>query len=102
MTGHQKGAAALRPGDDSVYRELALARAKAEETARAEAAEARANHEAELRRKRDEELAVTRVNNVVVVLQWTSMGNPLPAGAWVWDSHLAQVAVDRAFGWPAL
>jgi tetratricopeptide (TPR) repeat protein len=56
-----ESAAALRPGDDTVYRDLATARARAEESDRVAAAEAQARREADLRRKREEELAATRV-----------------------------------------
>src|SRR5436190_9126469 len=54
-----ESAAALAPGD-ATFRELALARAKAEETARANAAEAAAAREAAARRQREAELAQAR------------------------------------------
>src|SRR5262249_27069923 len=52
-----EGAASLRPNDDAIYRELALAGARAAETARADLAEAQARREAELRRVREAQLA---------------------------------------------
>ncbi len=55
-----ESAAALRPNDDAILRELALARAKAAETARANFAEAQAAREAQLRRQRETELATVR------------------------------------------
>jgi hypothetical protein len=42
------------------------------------------------------ELAVARVSNIVVVLQWSSMGNPQPNNGWVWDADRVQAALDRA------
>ena len=44
------------------------------------------------------ELAVTRTDNVVVVLEWTSMGNPYgdDSADWVWDADRLQIALDRA------
>jgi tetratricopeptide (TPR) repeat protein len=55
-----ESAAALRPNHDSTIRELALARAKVEESRRASLAEARAAREAALRRQREQELAQAR------------------------------------------
>src|SRR5262249_6589342 len=46
--------------DDDGYRQLALARARAQEAARARAAEAQARREAELRRQREAEVAQLR------------------------------------------
>lgn len=46
------------------------------------------------------ELGVAREANVVVVLEWSSMGNPLddpdPAKSWVWTTTRLQTALDRA------
>ena len=55
-----ESAIALRPNQDAVIRELALARAKVEETQRANLAEARASREAAIRRQREQELAQAR------------------------------------------
>jgi tetratricopeptide (TPR) repeat protein len=55
-----ESAVALQPNDDALLRELALARAKAEETARANAAEAVAAKERALREQREKELATVR------------------------------------------
>lgn len=43
------------------------------------------------------ELGVVLKANVVVVLQWGSMGKP-DGVDWVWDADLLQTAVDRAVG----
>ncbi|HEX4699354.1 MAG TPA: hypothetical protein VH857_08360 [Actinomycetes bacterium] len=43
------------------------------------------------------ELGATHHANVVVVLEWSSMGNPTGDNAgWVWDADRLQLAVDRA------
>lgn len=44
------------------------------------------------------ELAVARTNNVVAVLEWTSMGNPYgdDSADWVWTADRLQTALDRA------
>lgn len=55
-----ESASGLRPNDEAILRELALARARAAETARAELAEAQAAREAQLRREREKELATVR------------------------------------------
>jgi hypothetical protein len=46
------------------------------------------------------ELAVARTANVVVVLEWTSMGNPNDGDAarWVWTPQRVHTALDRAVG----
>jgi tetratricopeptide (TPR) repeat protein len=54
-----ESATALQPSDE-LYRELALARARAEEEARAAAALDQARKEGELRRQREEQLALAR------------------------------------------
>jgi len=43
------------------------------------------------------ELGVIQDANIVVVLEWSSMGNPEDAG-WVWDADRLQTALDRAVG----
>jgi len=43
------------------------------------------------------ELGVIREANVVVVLEWSSMGNPLKTG-WIWDADRLGTARDRALG----
>jgi tetratricopeptide (TPR) repeat protein len=55
-----EGAAGLRPGNDDVLRELALARAEAERAAQLRAAEDAALREAVLRKQRDQQLALAR------------------------------------------
>ena len=46
------------------------------------------------------ELGIARRQNVVVVLEWTSNGNPMGDGstAWVWDAERLSAALDRAAG----
>jgi hypothetical protein len=41
------------------------------------------------------ELGVVRAANVVVVLQWHSMGQPTGVD-WVWDANRMASALDRA------
>jgi hypothetical protein len=43
------------------------------------------------------ELGVVREANVVVVLQWSSMGQPTGVD-WVWDADRMTAALDRATG----
>jgi hypothetical protein len=43
------------------------------------------------------ELGVIQDANIVVVLEWSSMGNPEDTG-WVWDANRLQTALDRAVG----
>jgi hypothetical protein len=43
------------------------------------------------------ELGVIREANIVVVLEWSSMGNPEDTG-WVWDAGRLQTALNRALG----
>jgi hypothetical protein len=44
------------------------------------------------------EVAVARAGNVVLVLDWSSMGSPYddPQETWVWTPELIQTALDRA------
>ena len=43
------------------------------------------------------ELGFIQDANIVVVLEWSSMGNPEDTG-WVWDADRLQTALDRAVG----
>ncbi|MBA3232660.1 MAG: hypothetical protein H0T17_01735 [Propionibacteriales bacterium] len=42
------------------------------------------------------ELAAARIGNVVVVLEWSSMGKPETPGGWVWYAETLDVAAHRA------
>ncbi|MDQ1605038.1 MAG: hypothetical protein QOE01_2883, partial [Actinomycetota bacterium] len=44
------------------------------------------------------ELGVTRADNVVVVLQWTSMGKPDTGSPWVFTGEMLITATHRAVG----
>jgi hypothetical protein len=46
------------------------------------------------------EVAVVRESNVVVVLEWLSMGTPDGDGSWAWTSAQVQTALDRALATP--
>ena len=46
------------------------------------------------------ELGTAQEDNVLVVLQWTSNGNPMgnDSTEWVWTADRLQTALDRAVG----
>ena len=44
------------------------------------------------------ELGIAQRGNVVVVLEWSSMGNPEGDDGWVWTPERLGTAVERAVG----